>query len=140
MTTFTQLHSPSFIALLTAGLDGFADVVTGPGVGGGPQVRVFSPRRSFFLDDFFLPHMPGSTPGALVGNIAPDPFFSGDFFPAIIPETAGLVRRDSPGTSFDRSISTGSHVLISAAASAAHPLNLKLVWESLFIKYFKLTT
>lgn len=49
--------------------DGFADIVTGAGEGGGPHVRVISPHLNTPLDGFFVPAPSNIYPGVKVGNV-----------------------------------------------------------------------
>ncbi len=49
--------------------DGYADIVTGAGEGGGPHVRVISPHLNTPLDSFFVPAPSNTFPGVKVGNV-----------------------------------------------------------------------
>ncbi len=48
--------------------DGRADIITGPGTGGGPEVRVFSGKDTALLQDFFA-YDPGFIGGVRVASM-----------------------------------------------------------------------
>src|SRR5437763_995710 len=61
------------VAATDLNADGHADIVTGPGAGGGPQVRIFDGLTGKFLNAFFA-YDPAFTGGVQVGAFSVDNF------------------------------------------------------------------
>jgi hypothetical protein len=60
-------HGGVFVAGGDINGDGLADIITGPGLGGGPEVRAFDGASGLLLRDFFA--YPQSTAPQMIGII-----------------------------------------------------------------------